>query len=198
MEIHLFQSCGHCWVFQILWHIECTSFRILNRSTGIPSPPLALFTLMLPKAHLSSYSSILALVGWSHYHCYLEYEDLFLHSSSVYSFRLFLISFASVSSISFLSFLMPIVPWNVPLISLIILKRSLVFPILLLSSFFALITEEGFLVSPCYSLELCIQMNISSKEKYTFPFTSLLFMSICKASSGNHFAFLHLFFLGMV
>ena len=26
--------------------------------------------------------------------------------------------------------------------------------------FFALITEEGFLVSPCYSLELCIQMGI--------------------------------------
>ena len=29
--------------------------------------------------------------------------------------------------------------------------------------FFALITEEGFLISPCYSLELCIQMGI-------FPF----------------------------
>ena len=26
--------------------------------------------------------------------------------------------------------------------------------------FFALITEEGFLISPCYSLELCIQMDI--------------------------------------
>ena len=27
--------------------------------------------------------------------------------------------------------------------------------------FFALITEEGFLISPCYILELCIQMGIS-------------------------------------
>ena len=27
--------------------------------------------------------------------------------------------------------------------------------------FFALITEEGFLISPCYSLELCIQMDIA-------------------------------------
>ena len=26
--------------------------------------------------------------------------------------------------------------------------------------FFALITEEAFLISPCYSLELCIQMGI--------------------------------------
>ena len=33
----------------------CTtsSFRIWNSSTGIPSPPLALFVLMLPKAHLT-------------------------------------------------------------------------------------------------------------------------------------------------
>ena len=27
--------------------------------------------------------------------------------------------------------------------------------------FFAMITEKGFLISPCYSLELCIQMLIS-------------------------------------
>ena len=30
------------------------------------------------------------------------------------------------------------------------------------------------------------------------PFTSLLFSAICKASSDNHFAFLHFFFLEMV
>ena len=35
--------------------------------------------------------------------------------------------------------------------------------------FFALIPEEGFLISPCYSLELCIQMGI-------FPF--LLYFSL--------------------
>ena len=29
---------------------------------------------------------------------------------------------------------------------------------------FALITEEGFLISPCYSLELCIQMGESENE----------------------------------
>ena len=23
----LFQSCSHCWVFQICWHIECSTFR---------------------------------------------------------------------------------------------------------------------------------------------------------------------------
>ena len=56
-----FQSCGHCWVFQICWHIECSTFtasssRIWNGSTGIPSPPLALFKMMLSKAHLTSHS----------------------------------------------------------------------------------------------------------------------------------------------
>ena len=33
------------------------SFRIWNSSTGIPSPSLALFVVMLPKAHLTSHSS---------------------------------------------------------------------------------------------------------------------------------------------
>ena len=40
MKTDLFQSCGHCWVFQICWHIECStftesSFRIWNSSAGI-------------------------------------------------------------------------------------------------------------------------------------------------------------------
>jgi len=61
MKTDLFQSCGHCWIFQICWHIECStftasSFRIWNSSTGIPSPPLALLIVMLPKAHLTLHS----------------------------------------------------------------------------------------------------------------------------------------------
>ena len=62
--------------------------------------------------------------------------------------------------------------------------------------FFTLIAEEGFLISPCYSLELCIQMGISFL--FCFAFHFLLFTTICKASSDSHFAFLHFFFLGMV
>ena len=26
VKMDLFQSCGHCWVFQICWHIECSTF----------------------------------------------------------------------------------------------------------------------------------------------------------------------------
>ena len=139
MKTDLSQSCGHCWVFQICWHIECStfrasSFRIWNSSTGIQSPPLALFIVILSKAPLTSHSRMsgsrsvitpLWLSGsWRS----------FLYSSFVYSYHLFLISSASVRSIPFLSFIEPIFAWNVPLVPLIFLKRSLVFPILLFLS----------------------------------------------------------------
>ena len=42
-----------CWV----QHFHSIIFQDLNSSTGIPSPPLALFAVMLPKAHLALYSS---------------------------------------------------------------------------------------------------------------------------------------------
>ena len=56
-----FPVCGHWWVFQICWYIECStltvsSFSIRNSSAGIPSFPLTLFVVMLPKAHLTSHS----------------------------------------------------------------------------------------------------------------------------------------------
>ena len=38
--------------------------------------------------------------------------------------------------------------------------------------FFALIAEERFLISPCYFLELCIQMGISFLFSFTFHFSS--------------------------
>ena len=61
MKTDLFQSCDHCWVFQICWHIECNTFiasslRIWNSSTLIPSHPLALVIVLLSKAHLTSHS----------------------------------------------------------------------------------------------------------------------------------------------
>ena len=57
MKTDLFQSCGHCWVFPICWHIECSTltascFRTWNSSAGILSPPLALFIVMLPRARV--------------------------------------------------------------------------------------------------------------------------------------------------
>ena len=61
MKTNIFQSSVHCWVSQICWHIECStftasSFKVWNSSTWTPSPPLALFVVVLPKAHLTSHS----------------------------------------------------------------------------------------------------------------------------------------------
>ena len=133
---HVFQSCGHCLVIQICWHIECStftasSFRIWNSSTGIPSPPLALFIATLSKAHLTSHSRMSGS-RWVITPSWLSGSwRYFLYNSSVYSCHLFLISSASVKSIPFLSFIVPIFAWNIFLVSLIFLNRSLIFPILL-------------------------------------------------------------------
>ena len=72
---------------------------------------------------------------WSYHRDYLGHEDFFWQfflTEVVYSCHLFLISSASIRSISFLSFIQPIFAWNVPLVSLIFLKRSLALPILLM------------------------------------------------------------------
>ena len=196
-ETGLFQSCGYSWVFQICWHIECSTFtascfRVWNSSTGIPSPPLTLFIVMLSKADLTWYSrmsdsGLVITPSWLS-----RSLRSFLYSSSVYSCHLFLIYFASVRSIPFLSFIEPIFAWNVPLNflgekpliflkrslvfgkkPLILLKRSLVFTVLLFSSIslhWAL--RKAFLISPCYCLELCIQMLISFLFSFAFRFSS--------------------------
>jgi len=200
MKTDLFQSCGHCWVFQICWHIDCStstasSFRIWNSSTGIPSPQLALFVVMLPKALLTSHSRMsgsrwVITPSWSpgSLRSFLD--------SSVHSCHL-LISSASVRSITFLSFFVPLFAWNVPLVSLIFLKRCLVFPILLFPS----ISLHWSLRKAFLSL-LAILWNSAFRWVYLsfspLLFTYLLFTAICKASSDSHFAFLHFFFLGMV
>ena len=81
---------------------------------------------------------------------------------------------------------------NVPLVSLIFLTRSLVFPILLFSS----ISLHWSLRKAIISL-LAILCNTALKWVYLsfspLPLASLLFTAVRKASSDNHFAFLHFF-----
>ena len=175
MKTDLLQFCGHWWVFQICWHTECStftasSFRIWNSSTGIPSPPLVLLIVILPKAHLTSHSRMsgsrwVITPSW-----FSELWRSLLYSSSVYYCHLLLISSASVRSIPLLSFIEPIFARNIPLVSLIFLKLSLVFSIVFL--YFFVLIAEGFLISPCYSLEPCIQMGISFLFSFAFSFSS--------------------------
>ena len=135
------------WPFPVLWPLlsfpnllaywaGISSFRIWNSSTGTPSPPLALFVVMLLRVRLTSHfrmsGSRWVITPW-----WLSGSwRSFLYSSSVYSCHLFLVSSASVRSIPFLSFIEPIFVWNVPLVSLIFLKRSLAFPSPLFSSIY--------------------------------------------------------------
>ena len=92
---------GHCWVFQICCHIECStftssSFSIWNITTGIPSLPLALFVVMLPKVHLTLHSGMSG-PRWGITPSWLSgSRRSFFYSSSVYYCHLFLISSASV------------------------------------------------------------------------------------------------------
>ena len=172
------------------------SFRIWNSSTGIQSPPLALFVVVLFKAHLTSHSRMSGS-RWVITPLWLSGSwRSFLYSSSVYSCHLFLAS-ASVRSIPFLSFVEPIFAWNVPLVSLIFLKISLVFPILLFSS----ISLHWSLRKAFLSL-LAIPWKSAFKWEYLsyFPlfFVSLLFTGICKDFSDNHFVFLHFFSMRMI
>ena len=41
MKTDLFQSCGHCWVFQICWRIECSIFTASSFSVTYPALVLA-------------------------------------------------------------------------------------------------------------------------------------------------------------
>ena len=119
----------------------------------------------------------------------------FLHSSFVYSCYLFLIFSASVRSIPILSFIVLIFAWMFPA-SLIFLKKSLAFPILLFSSI-----SLHWLLKKAFLSLLALLWNSAFKQAYLsfspLPLTSLLFSAICKASD-SHFVFLHFFFLGMV
>ena len=202
MKTDLFQSCDHYWVFHICWHIECStftasSFSIWNSSTGIPSPPLALFIVMLPRAHLALHSRMSGS-RWVITPSWLSGSwRSFLYSSSAYSCHLFLISSESVRSILFLSFIELIFAWNVALGSLIFLKRSLVFPILLFSS----ISLHWSLRKAFFSLLAILWISAFQWIYLSFSlllFTSLLFTAVCKVSSDSHFTFLHFFFLGVV
>ena len=142
---------------------------IWKNSAGITSPLLALFIVMLPKAHLTLHSRMSGF-RW------MTASSWLCGSSS-----------ASVRSIPFLSFIEPIFAWNIPLASLIFLKISLAFPILLFSSI-----SWHWLLRKAFLSLLAILWNSAFRWIYLsfshLPLASLLFSAICKASSNIHFA----------
>ena len=97
----------------------------------------------------------------------------------------------------YLSFIEPLFAWNVPSVSLIFLKRSLVFPIPLFSSIYL-----HWSLRKAFLSLLALLWNSAFLWVYLLfsplPLASLIFSAICMSSSDNYFAFLHFFFLGMV
>ena len=151
-----------------------SSFRMWNSSTGIPSPLLALFVLMLPKVHLTSHSKMSGS-GWVITPSSLSGSwRSFLCSSSVYSCHLFLISSACyIHTVSILYCAHFCMKYSLGISDLLEAISSLSHSIVFLS-FFALIAEEGFLISSCYSLEFCIHMDMSFFFSFAFCFSSFL------------------------
>ena len=170
----------------------------LELLTWIWSPLLALFLVMLLKTHLTSHSrmsgsrwvTIWLWLSWS-----WTDDQIFLYSSSLYSYHLFLISSASVRSMSFLSLTEPIFTWNIPLVSLIFLKRSLVFPILLFPLF--LCTDHwgrlSYLSWLLFGI-LCSNGYIFSLLLY-FSLLFLLQLFVSPPQTAILLFFLHFFFL---
>ena len=91
------------WPFPVLWlllsfpnlldnwmqHLTAYSFRISKSPPGIPSPPLALFIVMLPKAHFTSHSRMFGC-RWVITPSWISGSwRYFLCSSSMYSCHLF-------------------------------------------------------------------------------------------------------------
>ena len=140
---------------------------------------------MLPKAHLTLHSRMSGS-RWVITPSWLSGSlRSFLYSSSVYCCHLFLVSSASVRSISVLYRTHLCMKCYFGISNFLEAISSLSHFVVFLY-FFALITEEGFLISPCYSLELCIQMGMSFLFSFAFHFS---FTAICKASSDGHFVF---------
>ena len=144
---------------------------------------------MLSKAHLTSHSRMSGS-RWVITPLWLSWSWRSFSYSSVYSCHLFLIFSASVLYQAHLCMKCSLGISNF-LEEISSLSHSVDF-----LYFFALITEEGFLISYCYSLELCIQMLYLSSSPLLFA--SLLFIAICKPSPDSHCAFLHFFSMGMV
>ena len=134
--------------------------------------------------------------------------------------------FASIKSIPFLSFIEPIFAWNVPLVYLIYLKRSLVFPVLLFpsislhwslrkafSSLLTILWNSAFRwvylsFSPLPFISLLSQLLVRPPQIAILPFCFFLGMVFDNClqynvqniiiSDCSHFAFLHFFSMGMV
>ena len=151
---------------------------------------------MLPKAHLTSHSRMSSCRWVSYHRDYLGHEDRFCTVLCVFLPPLFnIFCFCQVHTISVLYWVHLCLKCTLDISNFLEdisnLSHSTVF-----LYFFALITEKEFLISLCYSLELCIQMGTSSLLSFAFHFPS--FHSYLKGLLRQPFCFFAFLFLGDV
>ena len=126
---------------------------------------------MLPEAHLTLHSRMSDPMGVITLSWLSGSWRSFLYSSSAYSCHLFLISSAPFRFIPFLSY---IFAWNILLVSLIFLKRSLVFPILLFSSI-----SLNWLLRKAFLSLIAILWISAFRWIYLFRVPEELWMEVC-------------------
>ena len=97
----------------------------------------------------------------------------------MYSCHLFLIPHGSVRSIPFCPLLYSSFHEMFLGISNFLEEISSLSHSIVFLYFFALIAQEDFLISYCYSLELCIQMSISFLFSFAFHLSSFLRQAFC-------------------
>ena len=147
---------------------------------------------MLSKAHLTSHSRMSGSKSVITPSWLSGSWRSFFYSSSVYFCHLFLISSSSVRSISFLSFIESIFGWNIPLVSLIFLNRSLVLAILLFSYIYLHWSlKKAF-------LSFLLVFGTLHSDDYIFPFLLCFSQLFVRLPQTAILLFLHFFSMGMV
>ena len=136
----------------------------------VPSPPPALFIVMLPKAHLTlhprmSGSRWVTTPSWLSGSWRVFFCTVLLCILATSSYYLLL-----VRSMPFLSSIVPIFAWNVHLVFPIFLMRSLVFPILLFFSISLYYSLKQAFFSLLIILWNCIQLGVSFPFSFAFCF----------------------------
>ena len=85
MKTDLFQSCGHCWVFQICWHIvPLVSLIFLKRS--LVSPFLLFSSISLHWSLRKAFLCLLAIFGTLHLDAYIFPFSFTFHIFSFLSY----------------------------------------------------------------------------------------------------------------
>ena len=164
MKTDLFQSFGHFMVFQILWHIAVMVLMApsppdLNSYIGMSSVPGAFLSATAFSACRTSLSSTFGSISKSFGTNSSFMSGSFLYRFEVYSRHLFLTSSFSVKSLPLSPLTTPTLGTYLPVISLIFLNSSLVFPFLLtvLFDLLTFLVEISFFVFSCFPLEFSIQ-----------------------------------------